>query len=534
MKKVITLLFSLFYCFAIVAQERVSIIPKPNRVEIKHGTFLLDTKAQIIHDKNTREIAEYLQVQLAKDVGLSLPSSRGEKQGNSILLQLDKQGDRAPSSGHYTLEIGTSQVLIKAPDHQGLFYGIQTLRQLALAGEKKGKGIVLSVLHIADQPRFTWRAFMLDEARNFKGIDQVKKLLDQMALLKLNVFHWHLTDDQGWRIEIKKYPLLTQIGSKRKDTQIGGWKSEEMTGVPHDGFYTQDQIKEIVQYAADRYITVIPEIEMPGHSSAAIAAYPWLGTSGKEIEVPVVFGKMPDTYNVVDPKVYEFLTDVLDEVMTLFPSDVIHIGGDEVKYDQWKESKAVAQFMKDNGLNSPVDLQIHFTNKISQYLQSKGKRMMGWNEIMGHNVHDYQKKEDTRVGQQLAKNTIIHFWKGDLALARNAIESGYDIVNSLHSMTYLDYNYKSISLEKAYGFDPVPAGLEIKYHDKVIGMGCQMWGEWIPTVEQMDRQVFPRLAAYAEVGWTQKANKNYDDFFKNLDVLKSVWERAQISYPADL
>jgi hexosaminidase len=438
----------------------------------------------------------------------------------------------------YVLEITGKGIEIAASEPAGLFYGTQSLIQLIAAYthmQNTVSGVEIPCVKIVDAPRFSWRAFMLDEARYFKGMDQVKMLLDEMAALKMNVFHWHLTDDQGWRIEIKKYPRLTEIGSRRKSTQVGPlkWASPIQSAEPHEGFYTQEEIREIVSYAAERHITVVPEIEMPGHSSAAIAAYSWLGTSKEEIEVPIRFGVGTDVYDVSDPRVYQFLTDVLDEVMDLFPSEVIHIGGDEVKYTHWKSSESVQAYMKEQGLQSPADLQIYFTNSISRYLQSKDRRMMGWNEIMGHNLHEYQDAKDTRSDQKLADETVVHFWKGDVALATHAASNGYDIVNSLHSETYLDYDYKAIPLTRAYAFDPVPAKLDPKYHHKVIGTGCQMWGEWIPTNGHMHFQVFPRIAAYAEVGWTLPENKDFKKFESRLEHIQHAWMQKEIYFAPD-
>jgi len=517
--------FSLFVLCTLIslqAQNQPAIIPMPAKLTMASGEFSFNANSVIGHSKGVERIAESFQKSLEEDLGVSLQVRR---QGNiSFVLDKKVKGNEA-----YSLDITPKEIKVSASDQAGLFYGMQSLRQLLLFN-KGGAEIRIKAMNILDQPRFEWRAFMLDESRHFKGEIQVKKLLDQMALLKMNVFHWHLTDDQGWRIEIKKYPKLTEVGSKRTNTQIGGWNSEKRSNQPHGGYYTQDQIRDIVAYAAERHIQVVPEIEMPGHASAAIAAYPWLGTSGKSIEVPVIFGKMPDSYNVADPRVYTFLKDVLDETMSLFPSEIIHVGGDEVKYDQWKNSESVKQFMTDNDLESPADLQIFFTNRISGYLDSKGKRMMGWNEVLGHNVHAYQQSEDTEVKEELAKSSVIHFWKGDLDLARNALKQGYDIVNSLHSSTYLDYSYKSISLEKAYDFDPIPEGLEEKYHHQVLGTGAQMWGEWIPTIDRMDFQVFPRLAAYAEVGWTSTNQKDFKQFKSTLSKLKDYWETKGIAY----
>ncbi len=272
---------------------------------------------------------------------------------------------------------------------------------------------------------------------------------------------------------------------------------------------------------------------MPGHSSAAIASYSWLGTAKKEIDVPIRFGVGKDVYDVADPEVQQFLTDVLDEVMDLFPSKVIHIGGDEVKYSHWKASGSVQAYMKEHGLDTPAELQVYFTNGISQYLHSKGRRMMGWNEIMGHNLHEYQDEADTKSDQELAKETVVHFWKGDVAMASLSASNGYEIVNSLHSETYLDYDYKAIPLSRAYAFDPVPAKLDPEYHDKVIGTGCQMWGEWIPTNGHMHFFTFPRIAAYAEVGWTEKEHKNFKNFESSLQYLKRGWKQKGIYYAPD-
>jgi hexosaminidase len=431
--------------------------------------------------------------------------------------------------GAYQLEVGNNGIEIIAASEKGLFYGIQSLRQLLVL---KGGQLSIAYLTIKDQPRFNWRAYMLDEGRYFKGKKQVKKLLDEMARLKMNIFHWHLVDDQGWRVEIKKYPLLTEIGSKRVSTQVGPlqWQSPIQSGEPHEGFYTQDEIREIVEYARVRHITVVPEIEMPGHSSAAIAAYTWLGSKNEDIEVPTVFGVSKDVYNVADPKVIQFLTDVLDEVMELFPSKVIHIGGDEVKYDNWKASAPIQDYMQEHDLKSPADLQIFFTNRISNYLQSKGRRMMGWNEIMGHNLHHYQDDQDTETSEQLSKSSVIHFWKGDLELIKTAVQNGFDAVNSLHSSTYLDYTYESISLKKAYHFDPIPEGLEVSFHQHIIGMGCQMWGEWIPSPGYMDFQTFPRIAAFAEVGWTHPGQKDFEGFLMALKPMLEKWDEVKIYY----
>lgn len=511
----------------------ISIIPKPQEIVIGQGTFNFNQELSIISTIESNATAIFLQNNVKDLAGFELEIVKTKKPETKVIKFIL---NKTLLKEAYELVVSENKIEIIASNNTGWFYGVQSLIQLFPENTdlvKNSPSFQIPAVTIKDAPRFSWRAFMLDEARYFKGTDQVKLLLDEMAYLKMNVFHWHLVDDQGWRIEIKKYPLLTQIGSKRKSTQLVGWGSPVQSAEPHSGFYTQEEIKEIVQYAKDRHITVVPEIEMPGHSSAAIASYSWLGTKKNEIEVPVKFGVCTDVYDVSDPKVIQFLTDVLDEVMELFPSKVIHIGGDEVKYNDWKSSPAVQAYMNTNNLKTPAELQVYFTNNISQYLHSKGKRMMGWNEILGHNVHDYQDASDTKSDQQLAEGTIVHFWKGDEKLINQAVSNGYEIVNSIESSTYLDYNYNKIPLSKAYAFDPIPENLDGEYHHKVIGTGCQMWGEWIPTNGQMYFQTFPRIAAYAEVGWTEKENKDFDTFKTALIKLQKHWDKKGIYYAPD-
>ncbi len=521
--------------FSNVQAQKIHIIPQAQEVIRGEGSFTINKELRIANCPEYPEIASILQNQMKQALGYNMEIIESKEAGADIIaFRLDKK----LAQEAYELSISKAGIQITASGKAGWFYGVQSLLQLSFAYTDQEQDVLslnIPELLIKDAPRFSWRAFMLDEARYFKGMDQVKMLLNEMAYLKMNVFHWHLVDDQGWRIEIKKYPKLTEIGSTRKSSQVGPlkWNSPIQSAEVHEGFYTQEQIKEIVDYALERHITVVPEIEMPGHSSAAIASYSWLGTAKKEINVPIRFGVGKDVYDVSDLKVQQFLTDVLDEVMDLFPSKVIHIGGDEVKYSHWKASGSVQAYMKEYGLDTPAELQVYFTNGISQYLQSKGRRMMGWNEIMGHNLHEYQDEADTKSDQELAKETVVHFWKGDVALASHAASNGYEIVNSLHSETYLDYDYQAIPLERAYAFDPVPAKLDPEYHDKVIGTGCQMWGEWIPTNGHMHFFTFPRIAAYAEVGWTEKEHKNFKNFESSLQHLKRSWKQKGIYYAPD-
>ena len=514
--------------------SEITILPKPSKLTLGEFSFAFKNGNKVSVQSDDQKTAAYHLIKLIADItGNTLELV--EK--GSARVEFKSVESLEPES--YQLEVKPDQIIISASDAAGYFYGVQTLYQLLdqepiVEGEKTSKWLVPCVT-IEDSPRFKWRAYMLDESRYFHGEAFVKQILDQMALLKMNVFHWHLVDDAGWRVEIKKYPLLTEVGAFRKDTEIIWWKSGKTSGEAHGGFYTQEQIKDIVAYAAERNITVVPEFEMPGHSSAAIAAYTWLGTAGEDIDVPVTFGRHYDNYGVTKPEVEQFVKDVLLELFELFPSKVIHIGGDEVGYKVWEESKHVQEYMKANGINTPADLQIAFTNKISKFIEENGRRMMGWNEILGKNIHHgfEEKKNDKEAETELAKNVVVHFWKGDLELATDAAKKGYDIVNSLHSNTYLDYGYKSITLEKAYSFNPIPEGLEEQYHKNILGSGCQMWSEWTPTNPDVERQTFPRIAAYAEVGWTSLENKDYESFKVALKKMQKYWDALGINYFKD-
>lgn len=504
----------------------ITIIPQPNFIKEEVGEYLLESKCRVSYtEESIKKEAQYLQSVLTEN---NLDCSIQDKRGN-IRLGIS---NLPMGNESYRLTIDQSGVSIEASSASGIFYGIQTLRQVI----KKGNDgqFRLPFLSITDKPAFKWRAFMLDDGRAFKGIKVVKQLLDEMSLLKMNTFHWHLTDDQGWRIEIKKYPKLTKIGAFRDSTQLNWYENTQFDGVPFGGYYTQKQIKEIIAYAKDRYIQIIPEIEMPGHASAAIAAYPWLGTTGKKIKVPCAFGVQYEVFNIANPKVQTFLKHVLDEVLELFPSEIIHIGGDEVKFDYWNTPE-VKDYMKLNNLNTPAELQLWFNNHMSDYLSSKGRRMMGWNDITGDKIHGFQTQ-----GMEIASNlrlnpsSVIQFWVGDIELLTKAASKGYELINSFHEYTYLNYNHDKITpgleysfapipLSKAYSFSPVPENLPEELKKNIVGVGCQMWGEWIPTEQSMNKMVYPYLAAHAETGWTQQENKSFDRFISTLSYFLNRW-----------
>lgn len=509
------LLYFLFSIIGLKLSAQLSLIPWPNKVEQLRGKLQLSGTVTVAADSAFSDALEELRT-IFSQRGIQTQTNAGAKKAQ-IVLTVSEKGQ----AESYTLST-KGKITIEAKDPKGAFYAVKTLKQLLTnaTGGKSGR-ISIPVVLIEDQPAYAWRAFMLDEARYFKGMDVVKKLLDDMADLKMNVFHWHLTDDQGWRIAIRRFSRLAEVGGKRKNSQTGGWESTEYNNQVHEGFYTQEQIREIVQYAAQRQIDVVPEIEMPGHSAAAIAAYPWLGMlKDSSIQVPGKFGKHPEVLDVTDVKVIWFYEEILKEVMELFPYGVIHIGGDEVNFGQWKNSEKVQAYMKKNKLATPGDLQVHFTNRISQFISSKGKRMMGWNDVLGGKLLDWQGEENMKVTETLAPNTIIHFWKGDEELMRSALSKGFALVNSNEQFTYLDYSLETTPLEKAYGFNPLPEGLPESQQKQLLGLGCQMWGEWIPDVSIMNKRIYPRIAAFAETGWTQTKYKNFERFKKGLQPLQ--------------
>ena len=422
----LSLILSIPLATAAPGNLNASIIPAPSELTVATGTFTLNKDTTILAGPGLLNEATLLSESLAPAMGYQLKTGESVT-GSQIILKLDPLLTKLGKEG-YSMEVSKSAITIKASSPTGIYYGTQSLLQLLPAEivSDKSSDTVWNIPTgtITDSPRFSWRGFMLDEARQFKGEAEVLKLLDQMAALKMNVFHWHLTDDQGWRIEIKKYPKLTEIGSKRTDTQIGGWNSTKYSGEPHGGFYTQEQIKSIVAYAKARHITIVPEIGMPGHACAAIAAYPWLGTKNESIVVPSKFGKHYHTYNPASEKVYAAISDIFDEVVELFPSKIIHIGGDEVRFDHWKESAEVKALMEKENLSSMADVQIYFTNRVAKIVESKGRNIMGWNEIMGVNVHGGLNGGDEQVSTKLSPDTIVHFWKGSAELAKKAVKEG--------------------------------------------------------------------------------------------------------------
>ncbi|MFX0141087.1 MAG: beta-N-acetylhexosaminidase [Candidatus Hodarchaeota archaeon] len=488
--------------------ELFAIIPKPVKMSILSEKFTLNNETKILADEKCKLIGEYLKEILAPSTGFNIPiedSTKVRSEDNIIFLKLDSKQKTITQEG-YILEITQKGIKISANTSSGIFYGIQSLRQLLsekIEDSKFVKNIdwTIPCVEIRDYPRFKWRGFMLDVGRHFWGKEIVRQILEVMALLKMNVFHWHLTEDQGWRIEIRKYPKLISVGSKRKETQIGGFSSLETDGIPHEGYYTQEDIREIISYATKRFINIIPEIEMPGHTKAALASYPELSCSGGPFEVPTLFGIHKDVYCAGKESVFNFLQDVLDEIMELFPSEIIHIGGDEVPKNRWKKCTDCQDRIKNKGLKDEDDLQVYFINRIADYISSHGRRVIGWNEILH---------------EGLEENVIGQYWSGLKSIVRKHLQRGRNFVMSNVSHLYLDYSYEAISLSKCYGYDPILRKLEEQFHQNILGIEAPMWTEWPQNTQQLYEFIYPRLIAVAETCWTPKENKDFESFKNRL------------------
>jgi len=371
---------------------------------------------------------------------------------------------------------------VLAPKPAGLVYGSQTVRQL-LASRP------IPLLRLVDRPRFPWRGLMLDEARHFFGKEFIKQLIDLLVLHKLNIFHWHLCDDQGWRIEIKSRPRLTEVGA---------WR--EANGRRYGGFYTQADIREIVTYAQNRFVTVVPEIEMPGHTTAALAAYPELSCTGGPFAAATGWGIFHDVLCAGNDATFAFLEKVLGEVLELFPSKFIHIGGDECPKTRWKTCPRCQRRIRDERLNDEHELQSYFIRRIEKFLNANGRRLIGWDEILEGG---------------LAPNATVMSWRG-MSGAVAAARAGHDVVASPTSHCYLDYSYERTSVEKAYSFNPIPAELTDEQHKHILGVQGNMWTELTPTVADVERQIWPRLCALAEVAWSPAGQRDFADFSARL------------------
>lgn len=487
---------------AAMAMNPYAIIPAPVTLIEQPGHFHLDENTVLVADKGLKKVAD-----LAKGY-FHVADGAGKK--NVIVLKIDKS--LKLNEEGYRLIVDDQMIEIQGKSPSGVFYGLQSLRQLVpIEGWKGARTYDIPAVIIEDQPRFKWRGAMLDTCRNFMPKEFIKKFIDTLALHKMNSFHWHLTDDQGWRLEIKKYPKLTSVGSKRSKTMLK-YSPAEYDETPYGGFYTQEDAKEIVKYAAERFVNVVPEIEMPGHAQAAVASYPELGNTGQQLEVATTWGVIKHVFNP-EEKTISFLKDVLDEVMTIFPSKFIHVGGDECPKDEWKASPRVQQLIKERGLKDEHEMQSWFVKQIDEYLASKGRRLIGWDEILEGG---------------LAPGATVMSWRGEKG-GIEAANSGHDVVMASNGALYLDYYQADpktephaiggfLPLRKVYDYDIVPASLSADKQKHILGGQFQIWTEYIRTPDYVEYMAFPRGFAVSELLWSPKNKKNFRDFIERLRV----------------
>ncbi len=503
---------------SVLAAQPLPLIPRPAHIERADGRFPLagDTPLFVAaDDAAARDAADFLLAALQAVDGPRLHLTHAHGRQPMIRLLRDPHADTAAEG--YRLDIAPDGVRLSARGRSGLVHGAATLFQLLTRGEQVRD---LPALHIQDAPRFGWRGLLLDSARHLQSPAEIRRLIDQMALHKLNVLHWHLTDDQGWRIEIRRYPELTRIGAWRTPPQDG--RGSVVT--PYGGFYTQQDIRDLVRYAAARGIDIVPELDLPGHATAAIAAYPRLGSTSQRLAVSPDWGVLPNLYNV-DEATFDFLEHVLDEVMALFPSRYIHLGGDEAIKTQWKASPAVQARMRALGLTSEEQLQGWFMERLGRYLARHGRRMIGWDEILD--------------GKLPADATVMS-WRGS-AGARKAAQQGHDVVLSPAPQLYLDYLQSTRqdeltgrlpvqTLADLYAFEPVDAGMTAPQARHVLGAQANVWSEHMPSFAHIEHAVFPRLAALAEVQWSPRETRDFNDFLQRMPAQLARYRRAGIAY----
>ncbi|GAB3690733.1 hypothetical protein GCM10027592_08200 [Spirosoma flavus] len=508
-----------------------AIMPKPTNLETRSGQYVLPGKPTInvaATDPEVRRIAQVLADQLGKSIG-TLPTVTTGKSSKGISF-VPASGGKLGEEG-YTLTVSPKQIVISAEKPQGYFYAVQTLMQLmpaAVFSPTKVDGVTWTVPAVAieDRPRYGYRGSMLDAGRQFYPVAFIKKYIDLLALHKMNVFHWHLTEDQGWRIEIKKYPKLTQEASIRQSTMVGHYRDRKYDDKPYGGFYTQNDIRDVVKYAQDRFITVIPEIEMPGHSVAVLSVYPELGANPDQV-MPVS-GTWGVHDHVLFPReeTFTFLENVLTEVMDLFPSKYIHIGGDECPKKEWKQSKFCQELMKKEGLKDEHELQSYFIRRIDKFVTSKGRRIIGWDEILEGG---------------LSPNATVMSWRG-ISGGIAAARQNHDVVMSPTTYCYLDYYQADpktqpvaigglLPLDKVYSFNPsVTDSLTADQAKHVLGVQANVWSEYMPTTHYVEYMAFPRLIAVAETAWTPMESKNLDDFKQRLAVHNKRLDYLKVNY----
>jgi len=513
--------------------EDYQIIPKPMKLESSNGRFLITSNTKIIVDGRLKQEGSYLAEMLNSPTGFDIPYEIGKDKGNNtISLIID---DQIKQNEAYKISVEHQSITISGKTAKGVFYGIQTLRQLLpeeLERNLVSKEIEWTIpcVKIEDGSRYSYRGMHLDVGRHFFPVDFIKKYIDLIAMHKMNTFHWHLTEDQGWRIEIKKYPKLTEIGAYRKETILGHgntWnkKNVEYDKKPYGGFYTQEEVKDIVAYATRRHVIVIPEIELPGHSLAAISSYPELGNTGDQYEVGTRWGVFPEIYAPTE-ETFEFLEDVLTEVMDLFPSKLIHIGGDEAPKPQWEKSKFAQKLIQNEGLKDEHELQSYFIKRIEKFLNSKGRDIIGWDEILEGG---------------LAPNATVMSWRGTKGGIAAAKKRHNVIMTPGHSCYFDHYQTKDkdneplaiggmTTVEDVYAYEPTPKELTKEEQKYILGAQGNVWTEYMKTTDYVEYMILPRMTALSEVVWTSKDAKDWNDFKGRLIHLSKRYDEMDINY----
>jgi len=496
-----------------------SIIPKPLTQKIGNGSFIFNHEVAIVSEPKLLEVSNYFTLYIKENYNFELSNNNSTKK---ITFKID---DSIYNDEGYELNVSKNDITIKSKHAKGAFYAVQSLLQL-LPLPSTSDTFKIACVNIKDEPQFKYRGMHLDVGRHFFSVDFIKKYIDLMARLKMNTFHWHLTEDQGWRIEIKKYPKLQEIAAFRKETLIGHYNDQphQFDGKPYGGFYTQEQIKEVVAYAKTRQVTIIPEIEMPGHSQAAIAAYPELGCSGEQVEVATKWGIFDEVYCPKE-STFKFLEDVIDEVVALFPGKYIHIGGDEAPKTNWKNCAHCQKLIKKEGLKDEHGLQSYFIARMEKYINTKGKQIIGWDEILEGG---------------LAPNATVMSWRGTSG-AVQAAKEGHDVILTPGSHCYFDH-YQSeneneplaiggfLPLEKVYHFNPIPEGLTDKEATYVLGAQGNVWTEYMQTEKQVEYMAYPRAVALSEVLWSSPEHKNFPDFINRLEQYQKRLDLLEVNY----
>lgn len=530
---------SIISCKRQNAPNTYSVIPYPNSLVPEEGTFAFNKKTKMICtlslDSASQEVVRNFSALLNNVAGLKTECIVEEEKGEKNIVFFDL--DTSIADEGYSLDIDPSNIIIKASSAAGFYYAVQSLKQLlpiAVYGDKESDSVEkweVPCAHIDDAPRFSYRGMHLDVARHFFSVDEVKRYIDLLAMHKLNVFHWHLTDDQGWRIEIKKYPKLTEIGSIRKHTMVKK-NFDQYDNTPYGGYYTQDQIRDIVNYAKERFITIIPEVDLPGHMVAALASYPSLGCTGGPYEVQGVWGVHPDVLCAGKEETYEFVTDVLSEVIELFPSRYIHIGGDECPKDRWKKCPLCQARIQKLGLKTDKEhtaeerLQSYFMTRVEKFLNENDRQIIGWDEILEGGA---------------APNATVMSWRGTDGGVQ-AAKLRHNVVMTPNTYLYFDY-YQSedtqteplaigsyVPLERVYDFEPVPDTLDNDSKKYILGAQANLWTEYISDFKQVEYMLLPRLDALSEVQWTRPENKNWVNFLDRLQHNIQVYDLKGYNY----